>query len=862
MLEVSAIFRSLDISLEEYVYQNWQHPNAVYLRIPFLRASTEYWYIGSTHDSLAGREQNRHIKHRQIQAGKLVHVELAQRWWKQQGNFFTYVTILICSDVDNSAETQFVYRTKEACLIARLQPTLNYPYVQRCLRRTSLGFVKTKLFSSKHRRGINGIRLFRRLRKRAHGSDQHHTSNMLTMKFSIRTITALASRTKKSWDTQKLLAKTNLWTNDELYILWRMVQNFEQPARSLALGVLHKTFELRKLTKPKSAQSLAIPFLAHPAFRKHVQAFLQRITVQCKSFALPFHLPPHKIRESAHGNVAGLLFNFRSWNESFKDGRPSRCNCHAILSNHPELDTVDGHIASSAKQLSHLSSLQKEMLSCHGKSLLFDNKHRIQQKWWQSFCHWYASGFPLDQSAVHSPWDQVSEQFHQFFEEQWQLHMADISLHPRFQAAEAAALKHTLTDQLVIHCEDHKPFHICLYCPQLYYDTSYKTWNDRDVFTKLEISPIEFTCRVPVLIKAIIRKRYSWGIKLPAVLPTAYLLLKRKKQFQAARTIIDYSQFCMAKLLKAVSIALEDILKYTWPETYGHLTTPQIWQEIHAFLTEASEHEWDIDCINDDLVGFFNAVPQDDIIASVDRLLTDYINLTGTAMHNLTFQVDLQSKCTKDRVIAGSISPFDHLNCKTVHATDFIEIIKTSFRIAVFVVWDQCYSQTRGTPIGSQISPVLSSIAVCSKEVTWRRQYRTWLQNFQHHMKFVRYVDNRFGLFKKALIQSKALQAFLHTYFYKHPVELEPVADTVLLGFDVDPILYQVRYIMPDQDHQFRSMKSAGSINLTLSGLRSRVSLIKKYSFPQAVIQQQLKELAAIYVNRSFPHAQVSSICK
>ena len=169
--------------MEEYVYQNWKHPNALYLRIPFLRASTEYWYIGSTHDSLAGREQNRHIKHRQIQAGKLVHVELAQRWWKQQGNFFTYVTILICSDVDNSAETQFVYRTKEACLVARLQPTLNYPYVQRCLRRTSLGFVKTKLFSSKHRRGINGIRLFRRLRKRAHGSDSHHMSDMLTMKF-------------------------------------------------------------------------------------------------------------------------------------------------------------------------------------------------------------------------------------------------------------------------------------------------------------------------------------------------------------------------------------------------------------------------------------------------------------------------------------------------------------------------------------------------------------------------------------------------------------------------------------------------------------------------------------------------------
>ena len=41
-------------------------------------------------------------------------------------------------------------------------------------------------------------------------------------------------------------------------------------------------------------------------------------------------------------------------------------------------------------------------------------------------------------------------------------------------------------------------------------------------------------------------------------------------------------------------------------------------------------------------------------LCAVEELLQDYTQKTGQDIETLTFQVDLSSRCTKDRVIAGS----------------------------------------------------------------------------------------------------------------------------------------------------------------------------------------------------------------
>ena len=82
---------------------------------------------------------------------------------------------------------------------------------------------------------------------------------------------------------------------------------------------------------------------------------------------------------------------------------------------------------------------------------------------------------------------------------------------------------------------------------------------------------------------------------------------KRKKKFKVARTIISYAFTAFAKLLRATSIILEEILSTTWPDLLGLDKAPVIWNKLHTFLANMDADE-DYTVINDDLVGFFNAI--------------------------------------------------------------------------------------------------------------------------------------------------------------------------------------------------------------------------------------------------------------
>ena len=179
---------------------------------------------------------------------------------------------------------------------------------------------------------------------------------------------------------------------------------------------------------------------------------------------------------------------------------------------------------------------------------------------------------------------------------------------------------------------------------------------------------------------------------------------------------------------------------------------------------------------------------------------------------------------------------------------------RTHFFTALGVVW----RQIRGAGIGSQISPTLSNLAVTLIERSWSSTYQEVLtQPYFDHLA-IRYVDNRFVIVQKHHLQAPVFKVFTDLDFYGSPVELELVADNLLLGFYVDVSERTVIYKLPDI-RQIWDNVSAGTLRLRLSGLKSRAHLIREYSFPSCQAQSSLHALSRLYVQKGFALSDIHS---
>ena len=162
-----------------------------------------------------------------------------------------------------------------------------------------------------------------------------------------------------------------------------------------------------------------------------------------------------------------------------------------------------------------------------------------------------------------------------------------------------------------------------IFCPRFYFQSALRTWQDSEVFESLSGSRDQWNQWVLDEIPSRLRSRYKWGINANGTLPVGFVFLKRKKSFLKGRTIVSYSDSCIKDLLKAASQAILLMIRLVWPEAMGMATTPQLWKSLHEFLqrTPSAVHLAEV---NDDLVGFFNSVPRQQILDSLSRLVGLY----------------------------------------------------------------------------------------------------------------------------------------------------------------------------------------------------------------------------------------------
>ena len=188
--------------------------------------------------------------------------------------------------------------------------------------------------------------------------------------------------------------------------------------------------------------------------------------------------------------------------------------------------------------------------------------------------------------------------------------------------------------------------------------------------------------------------------------------------------------------------------------------------------------------INDDLVGFFNSVPQqrlvDAVISLCNRWKAQHTLLPPSPLTYNPPAIPSNTPTSVDTTFTTHNNAHSTLNTSPL-------IVQQALQSCIFQACNTYYKQIQGAGIGSQLSPALCNVAITLIEHTWQTTYHTFLQQPSLHLLNTRYVDNRYILLNEQYRSALPITTLAHPDFYEHPVEIEPVDDDHLLGFLIDP---------------------------------------------------------------------------
>ena len=768
--------QNLGINPESYTFVFFQCTAVTYLKMQFnLPNSTSLsykqagrFYIGSTSIGMAKREFNRMAKYRLAKDGTPVHVELAVKYWSRRSDFSNFTAIPIASF--STYQEAWIF---EHLLISRWQPPLNHPFITKILALKASGWlVQYKKHSQTFPSIPQGNRLFQRLRRRLITKGVPPSIHCKQAQ-AWNILFELTSPGRLSFDTATTL-RSGKFDDWEIYVLYRLCNHLEQPARGRARKLLASAMKFRNMTIPKLNRPATMPFLAHSEIK---------------------HFDP-----SIH--------------------------CFG----------VHQHVAVGIHEL-NLPSKLRIFETANASSTFFPSFAQFQNMWHEQLQYWtkYHGCPPFSHRDLQAE-----------LLRQWTAHTKELQTNPRFSFHNIKHLLQWLPPNVVIHHADHEIHRITLFCPSFYFESACRTWDDPELFSRFPGNEEDAQKLIATALTPSLQNRYRWGINTSSTLPHGFVHLKRKKMFNKGRTLISYFGSRYGKLMQATARTLDTMCVMLWPQEAGQLSVPEIWKHIHQRFFRTDD-DIQFAAINDDLVGFFNSVPQSRLLDAIQQLTTEWVNQHGEtqvsvnmALKGPVVHTSFVGQCKKTSS-----------NIKTVRVQDILTIVQASLSTHVFKAVNQIWVQHRGAGIGSHISPSLSNLAVTLIERSWRNAYLTFVQSSQLQLLFTRYVDNRFILFDHRFRSALPMRVLSDCFFYQAPVELETVQDGTLLGFTIDVVQRTVRYQVPPL-WEIRHLHSAGSMRLRLSGLKSRATLIRRYTFPKEFVRDDLNQLIQLYVQKGF----------
>ena len=734
--------RSLGVNPFSYTFDFFETATVVYLKMPFHELTCcQPWvyrqhgrfYIGSTSIGVTKRDFNRMAKLRQVKLDKAVHAELAIKYWARRSDF-RFFTILVLKTFEHYSDAW----TFEHALLSKWQAPLNYPFIQRFLSLKASGW--TVQFQ-KHRQRFSamplGDRLFQRVRRRLYSLGSVPSMHSFQTQ-AWRTLFCLTAPGRLSFDTSRSL-RSGTFHDWEIYALFRLAGHLEQPTRGQARKLISKAMIFRNLTVPRQNRPLSVTFLSHASFSSDVQRFLRAHVLRHKHLAVPLHLPTTRLREAASPSLARSLFNYTNRPDLLCVDLPGSavCSCFQIWRRlryefrgpcPPDGQRVSISAALTDLALpSNLSIFQNANM----QSTYFKPRDAFFREFQSELNSWsrYHGLPPVEPVAAH-----------QFLLSQWSLHVQELHHVPRFTEADLRRLKNWLPSDVILHHADHETYRLTIFCPRLYSTGAANTWKDDQLFARFPGTLEEAQTEVAMALPTRLQTRYSWGITRQPRLPNGFVFLKRK-QFLKGRTLISYFRAKFAVLMQTAARTIDSMCVQLWPQFFGQLSVPNIWKRIHDHFQNV-DVSISFGMINDDLVGFFNSIPQERLLDAVHSLVLAWKEAHG----DIQLSVDMSRPGPIQHTTF--VGQFRKRGCfRTIVPDDLIHIVAASLRSHIFTVGNLIFKQFRGAGIGAHISPSLSNLAVTMVEKTWAMSFRNALDDPQLSFLGIRYVDNRLILF-------------------------------------------------------------------------------------------------------------------
>ena len=260
-------------------------------------------------------------------------------------------------------------------------------------------------------------------------------------------------------------------------------------------------------------------------------------------------------------------------------------------------------------------------------------------------------------------------------------------------------------DGAIFHCEDKHASSLRIYCPCLYYQSIESTFQDPSIFEQL---PDEPSSIVSSLVESLHRqhgKAYPWA-------PSGYILAKRKKDFRSGRPIISFVESPFRPMLNILARLIFQLIPSACPH---HFATGDVYTLL-SILREAPV-DADLILVNQDLAGFFTSIDQDRFVRSWFMLL-DFLRPKMNVSDDEAFSVYPGKSYNPGDIIKGRT--FRRLNVtRKIVIKHVPELIKSALNMQTFALGKRCVRQSRGSPMGSPLSPALCLMVVSISEQIW-----------------------------------------------------------------------------------------------------------------------------------------------